>query len=302
MIRNTPPQHWLINNRSGNQSGERLLKQLEKCPGVQAEALDFSRLEQQLSAASSASRLVVAGGDGTFSAVLSSQHLGSTPVVCMPLGTANDLSRELGIPNLVRRLKPEELPTAFSSIQIKPMAVWQARSGDRAMPFCAYLALGYEAAVVHDFSRWRQSTRWSNRATNRLVYSCYGLRRMFTRLNGIEVSVDGRPAGACPSSASLIVSNIGSHLGLGLANRNCSPFDETIECLAPRTAFSYGTMIGASLGVASPPKHFASGKTIRLEKIPPETALHIDGEPQPPLQTYGLEVSLLRFANVATLT
>ncbi len=296
-----PQQLWLVNPRSGGCAGERLLEQLRLCPGVRAEPLDFGRLPEQIETARASSRLVIAGGDGTFSAVLSSPLLGNTPVVCMPLGTANDLARELGLRDLVRRARIEELPGIFSSLPLKPIAIWQARSGSRIMPFCNYLALGFEGAVVRDFSSWRANARWTSRAANRLRYSLYGTRRMFFRLTGLELSVDGAPARACPSGVGLLVSNIRSHLGLGLSNQGGSPFDDTVECIVPSTILTYVRMVAASLRLASAPAPFVAGRALRIGGVLPGTPLQIDGEAQAPLQDRELEVSLLRFAHVAIL-
>lgn len=301
MTAETAQQLWLVNPRSGSGAGGRLLERLRSCPDVRAEPLDFARLPQHLEAARSYSRLVVAGGDGTFSAVLSSPLLGNTPVACMPLGTANDLARELGLLPLASRSRAEDLPTLFSSLPLRPLAIWEARSGSRTMPFCGYLALGFEGAVVRDFSAWRENAGRTGRFSNRLRYSLYGARRMLCHVTGLELSVDGNPAKACPPGVGPIISNIQSHLGLGLSNQLSSPFDDTIECIAPATIASYARMVAASLGLASAPVPLASGKTIRIAGIPAGTPLQIDGEAQSPLEEPELAVSLLRFVNVATL-
>jgi Diacylglycerol kinase catalytic domain/Diacylglycerol kinase accessory domain len=293
-----PTQLWRINPRSGNMAGQRLLERLRGQPEVAAEAIALNNLGEQLRSFDAASQIVVAGGDGTFAAVLASPSLDDTPVVCMPLGTANDLSRELGISRLVRGRAAEELPALFSSLEVRQLAVWELRSGERVVPFCNYASLGYEGAVVQDFAAWRSRTKWSNRWSNRLMYGAYGTRRMFSQLSGLTVSADGAPPQPCPSTTGLLVTNIRSHLGLGLSTRDGSPFDSRIECVVAPTAFTYTRMIAASLGVISAPQTFSSGETITIENIPHGTALQVDGEPARPLSSSVVTISLRRFARV----
>lgn len=291
-------QLWLINSASGSSAGKRLLDVAQRWQGIRAEPLDFLRLPEQLRSAASASRLVVAGGDGTFSTVLASPDLGDVPVVCMPLGTANDLSRELGLLTFVNRSDVRDLPALFSSLPTKQFTIWQARSGQRVMPFCNYFALGYEGAVLRDFSAWRSRTHYSSRLLNRMAYSFFGARHMLNRLRGVELSLEGNAAQPCPSNLGILVSNVRSHLGLGLSNLESSPFDTTIECVVTRTVLSYPRMITASLGLTRPPHTFAAGRSLRFSRLPKGTLVQLDGEAIDPLQEGELEIAPLRSVTV----
>ena len=293
-------QRWLINPLSGNRAGERLVERLSGLTGLAVEPIRFGQLEEQLLSARDASQLVVAGGDGTFASVLSCLSLGETPVVCMPLGTANDLARELGIAQLIRGKRVEDLPELFAALPSRSLAIWELRSGERVLPFCNYAALGYEGAVVHDFDAWRRRAGRSGKAINRLMYAAFGIRRTFSRLTGVTLAAAGESTLTCPQSMGLIATNIKSHLGLGFSNSHSSPFDSRIECVLTPTALSYLRMVASGFGLASPPAVFASGESLCIENLPLGTALQVDGEAAEPVSSPTATISLRRFANVST--
>ena len=119
-----PHQHWLINIRSGNGAGAQLLRALTTSDRVTASPIEFSKLNEQIAAIPADSMVVVAGGDGTFSSVLGSASIGDRPVACIPLGTANDLAREIGITKKARRTPLRDLPDMLQGLSTRPFAVW----------------------------------------------------------------------------------------------------------------------------------------------------------------------------------
>lgn len=153
-------QLWLINPRSGNGVGQRLLKKVSGCPGVVSVPLDFSRLPEQLERAARFDLLVVAGGDGTAASVLCSTYLPEVPVLPMPLGTANDLARELGIARAVSGIETKALPGLFAGLPAQDFATWELRFEGEAAHFvamrpldmrggsCLSLALGARRAAA----------------------------------------------------------------------------------------------------------------------------------------------------------
>ena len=291
-------QHWLINVRSGNGAGEQLLTSLLRLDGVTATPIDFGSLEQQISSIPTDCLLVVAGGDGTFSAVLGSSSLGDRHVATVPLGTANDLSREIGISRTIRGASFRDVPDILAALPTRPFAVWNVSVNGATQTFVNYVSIGYEGAVVADFDAWRKSSRFSGRLINRVAYTLFGTRHALTRINGLSVATESIPHHACPPMTGLIITNIKSHLGLGLSNSESSPFDETIECVSVPTVLGFASMIGASLGVLSPPPILTKGARIRITGIPDNTAMQIDGESSATVRGGTIECSLKHFARL----
>lgn len=86
--------------------------------------------------------IAAAGGDGTFNAVvngLSSAAAATRPVALLPLGTANVLARDVGLPRRV-----EALADLIAAGAAQP--VWPGRAGDRL--FLTMASSGFDAAVV----------------------------------------------------------------------------------------------------------------------------------------------------------
>lgn len=293
------PQLWLINARSGNGAGRNLLRALSNRHDVVAVSLDFDTLAEQLTQSAHASRLVVAGGDGTFASVLCALSLPDIPVAVMPLGTANDLARELGISQRVKGISTNDLPDLFARLPVRDFATWNLRNGSRIVPFCNYASIGYEGKVVSDFSAWRSRTRLSGRWINRFMYSLFGTKNMLSRIHGLAVRADDAPMQHCGPMLGVLLTNIRSHLGLGFSNGVGSPFDSRLECISSSTALSYISMLGASLHVASAPTPLVSGERIEISGVPRGTALQIDGEPGGILEDPIVSVELRRFVKVA---
>jgi diacylglycerol kinase family enzyme len=299
MTSNTPlNQLWLINPRSGNGRGAKVIAGVQGIAGVSAAPIDFTSLGSQIEEATSDATIVVAGGDGTFSSVLGRPEVGNRRVACIPLGTANDLARELGISRCLRGKPWCELPTAIETLPSSPFAVWSLLVDGKEYPCANYVSIGYEGAVVDDFARWRSNTRLSGRLANRCAYTVFGLKRSLYKIRGLSLQCDDAPPIPCTATTGLILTNIKSHLGLGLSNPISSPHDDTVECVAPPTVLGFTRMIAASVGVCSPPPVLARGKTILVTKIPSATPLQIDGEAFPPICSGELRLCLRHFVSV----
>jgi diacylglycerol kinase family enzyme len=298
--RHLSPQYWLINARSGNGAGDRLLNELQGISHVVAVVINFASLVEQVSSIPSEATIVVAGGDGTFASVLSLPEVKTRKVACIPLGTANDLSRELGISSLVKRLSTQEMPEKITTLPTRPFALWNVVVDGRDLSFANYLSIGYEGAVVRDFAAWRSRTTLSGKITNRIAYTLFGLAHSLKRIQGLSVCTETGAPQNVPTTTGIILTNIKSHLGLGLSNSESSPSDEVIECVSVPTVLGFTAMIGASLRILSPPKVFTQGKSITISGIPHNTPMQIDGEAAPPILHGELTVSLRHFATVST--
>jgi len=291
-------QFWIINPRSGNGAGEKLVKSLRGIRGITALPISFSDLGRQLLDIPLDATIVIAGGDGTFSSVLGRPEVVDRRVACIPLGTANDLTRELGITRAIRGRAWSDLPSVIEPLPSSRYAVWSVIVDGREYPCANYVSIGYEGAVVDDFARWRSTTRRTGRLANRCAYTLFGLKRSPYKIRDLSLRCDDASPRPCRPSTGLIVTNIKSHLGLGLSNKESSPHDGTIECVSVPTVLGFSRMIAASFGIISPPPVLSRGRSLFISHIPGGTPLQIDGEAHPPIASGELRVQLRHFVAV----
>jgi YegS/Rv2252/BmrU family lipid kinase len=83
--------------------------------------------------------LVAAGGDGTINAVANGMAAAPRPLALLPLGTANVLAREIGLPR-----RPELLAELIATGPARP--IWPGRVGDRL--FLVMASSGFDAETV----------------------------------------------------------------------------------------------------------------------------------------------------------
>lgn len=267
-------------------------------PHESVHLIRFDRLDEQLAEAQAFNCIVVGGGDGTISSVLTSPALPDRPVLPIALGTANDLARDLGILQALKGVPWAEIPAATSSWASRPFATWQLSVDGLTIPFSNYCSLGFEGATVTDFQQWRARALRTGRVRNRMMYVFFGLRHFSSRLRGLGVKCDTERFVLEQPCMSLIFANIRSYLGLGLSNASGSPSDQMLEGLTTTSILDYMRIIGASCGVAAPPKTLCSGSMISVHSIPPQTYLQVDGEPKRPICGGSLEISFRRMISV----
>jgi YegS/Rv2252/BmrU family lipid kinase len=83
--------------------------------------------------------IVAAGGDGTVGEVANGLAGSSLPLALLPLGTANVLAHEIGLPR-----RPEQIAALIAEGQPRP--VWPGRIGDRL--FVAMAGVGFDTEVI----------------------------------------------------------------------------------------------------------------------------------------------------------
>jgi len=135
----------LLNPASGRRRGARhreRLRALAAAHGVafeeSADAADLASRARR-AAEAGVERLLVAGGDGTWHWAAQGLAGGATALAPIPLGTGNDLARELGYP-----LTPEH---AFAAaLAGAPERIDLGRIGERL--FCGVAGVGFDAAVA----------------------------------------------------------------------------------------------------------------------------------------------------------
>lgn len=127
-----------------------------------------------------ASRVLVAGGDGTVRMVLGALQGTGVPVGILPAGTGNVLARNLGLP---RRLR-EAVDVALDGRPLPMDLLRYEVPGTGASGYAAIMAgLGADAAVVADAEPVKRF--------GQLGYMLAGLRHVRTRPVRTRVSVDG---------------------------------------------------------------------------------------------------------------
>ncbi len=144
----------LLNPASGRGRGGRArtsLERLAKRAGIAMEesssAADLARRSRE-AALAGVERLLVAGGDGTWHWAAQGLAGTATALAPIPLGTGNDLARELGY--------PLDLAGAFAAGVEGPLTrIDLGRMGERW--FCGVAGVGFDAAVAE---RARSRTRW----------------------------------------------------------------------------------------------------------------------------------------------
>lgn len=300
MTTDSLPQYWLINTRSGNGAGERLRVALTGKAHITVHEINFLSLPEQLNPIPSEALVVVAGGDGTLSAVLGSPIMRERKVACVPLGTANDLAREFSIARYLGAARYESYPQLLSRLPFQPCSVWTLHADGRETPFVNYVAIGYEGAVVRDFAAWRARTAFRGRLANRIAYTIFGLRHAWTRMTNLTLRDHSGEARDCPPTTGIIVTNIKSHLGMALSNRKSNPGDDLIESVSVSTIFGFARMILASLGFPVEPSPLVRSTRASIERIPVDTPIQIDGEAGPSVKGGNLEVTFRHFVQIAS--
>ncbi|MEQ9639253.1 MAG: diacylglycerol kinase family lipid kinase [Alphaproteobacteria bacterium] len=137
-------------------------------------------------------RIVVAGGDGTINEVvngLAQPGPEAPPLAVIPLGTANVLARELGLPT-----KPDQLARVIAAGEAKPVAL--GRAGERHFTLMA--GAGFDAWVVNSVDS-KLKARFGKGAY--VLMSLWHILTYRRRLYAVDI--DGQPCMA----ASVVVSN-----------------------------------------------------------------------------------------------
>lgn len=311
----------IVNPASGGKKGALLLARLRALAGNDRCAVDVYDLsstgvKDRLPEAFAHERVLIAGGDGTVSSLLPLALKSQAILGLLPLGTGNDLAKELGLfRGAGRRSLPEQLEY-YAGAPARRLAVWRLAMGpelrstsERATLFCNYVSLGFDAQVVADYVRWRerlpQLTAFGVLG-NRLQYACgaaanlhSGAVRCGRLLRGKELvyAVTGAAV------RSVIFANIRSYAGLGISNPAGSPFDDLLEGVVVRTLGEYAAMAACYHWTGPKPLLAGAAASWVLKDIPVGTPVQVDGEARGDLSVreagWEYRIEPAGFANVA---
>uniref|UniRef100_A0A0N4Z1N0 Diacylglycerol kinase n=1 Tax=Parastrongyloides trichosuri TaxID=131310 RepID=A0A0N4Z1N0_PARTI len=158
-------------------------------------------------------RIIVGGGDGTITWVQEAfdrcGYNGDNrpPMMILPIGTGNDLSRSLKWGGGVIKIKPLELLKKMEKSKIVFLDRWKIdidkKDDEIKLPatiFNNYFSIGIDAQICHKFHKKRETNPelFSNRTRNKLHYVEIGAIELFTRswrefCDDINIICDGEP-------------------------------------------------------------------------------------------------------------
>lgn len=178
--------------------------------------------------------VVAAGGDGTIAEVAAGLSGSQTRLGIIPLGTANVLAHELGLP-----FAPSQVAAALAFSRTRPIwpGIAEDSCGERL--FVQMLGTGFDAEVVHHLDLGLK------RRLGRTAYVLQGLRET-TRYSfpAITLTLDGEPT----SAGSVIVTKGRYYAGHYTIAPQASPFQPGFTVVmfdraGPLSALAYGTAL-----------------------------------------------------------
>ncbi len=207
-------------------------------------------------AAKAGQRLVVAaGGDGTIAEVAAGLAGSDTKMGIIPLGTANVLAHELGLP-----FAPNAVAAALAFGRTRPIWPGLACAGDEQRLFVQMVGAGFDAEVVHNLPLRLK------RIFGRTAYVIQGLRESARYdFPMIQLTIDGQSTEA----ASVIVTKGRYYAGHYTIAPNASPtrpnftvamFDRN----GPLSALAYGTALTLDQIGRMPGIRLAAAETVDL--------------------------------------
>ncbi len=251
---------FFINPISGSGQGRRLAEQIEDlnlpAPAFkQVVFTDPERLSQQVySCAKDKDLIIICGGDGTVSSIIS--HLVNLdqppPFAIIPLGTGNDIARGTGWLKSWAEFGLDGLFYGIKEGKCNSFDVWQIRitrqDDCRCYTFCAYAGLGYDGRLCQEFSRLNQFfTKWRiPTSVKRLLYLPAGTRILYKNLlhpEKIRCHIDydrnGEKRGLQDKFGQILFCNSGFYAGGSLISKEYSMEDGLIEFFGLKGYWAY---------------------------------------------------------------
>ncbi|MEK7395227.1 MAG: diacylglycerol kinase family protein [Fibrobacterota bacterium] len=140
-------------------------------------------VEQARELFGSSDRLIVAGGDGTIGQAMEGLRIADNPQAALgviPLGTGNDLARELNLLRVFAHLGLKPLVESLLQDRVSPLDLW--RVGESAV-MANYLSFGADGWVTETFgSRRDLSGSPHSVAGNKLRFARAGMQCLARRL------------------------------------------------------------------------------------------------------------------------
>jgi YegS/Rv2252/BmrU family lipid kinase len=266
----------VFNPAAGARRRRRLLAALDllRGLGMRPEVADTARRGHAAEIARGAAQegvrtVVAAGGDGTIAEVAAGLSGSETALGVLPLGTANVLALELGLPRT-----PAGAAAVLAMGRTALLHPGLARYGDgRELLFVQMLGAGFDAAVVHNLPAGLK------RGIGKGAYVLQTLREMprypFAPMRAV---LDGREEAA----ASVIVTKGRLYAGRFLLAPGADPHDEGFHVALFRgsgvlAAMRYGAALPLGLLPRLPSVEIRRAAEVRIEG--PGIPVQADGDP-----------------------
>lgn len=307
-----------VNRASGGNEGEGVLELLtnrlgkDKVYDIKGDGGPDRGLNEHASDPHIEIRIIIAGGDGTFSWVASAvekRNLSHVRLVIIPLGSGNDMSRALGwgkkFPGMDRLHKiidwAENAPAQYIDVWKLQAALHPSHDaleknldkdgvehGIRPL-VCNYLSLGADAHVELRFNqrRWEQPEKYKSRMGNFRAHMVVGTKYMMSEakirvVDHVEsLKVDGQPIPIPRSLQALIFLNIPSYgagtqpWGFPRKGRKMLVNDQKFEVIGLKS-LNHFSLIKV---MAVPGVRLAQGSSMEIVLKGSRTPFQVDGEP-----------------------
>lgn len=284
---------FIINGRSGGQVTVQILERLRLYASRSGGAVEVHELMSPgaLNRTGELVRedtLVIGGGDGTFSTLLPVLAKCRCKIGILPLGTGNDLARELGLARLVGCADAEKIVRFFRSASYREVSYFDLEFGEGSpakRSFINYVSFGFDAKVVQEFADLRSARWWRPLRSvwgNRLGYAGLSLKNLGHGIDSAGGFMIRSSLGEQVFSRvkSVIFANIRSIMGLGRSNLHSSIFDSQVECVVTTQVVNYLAML---THLRAPkvihPQVLGSAAEWEIVNLPPGTFVQVDGEP-----------------------
>ncbi|XP_074035969.1 diacylglycerol kinase epsilon isoform X2 [Leptinotarsa decemlineata] len=299
----------IANKKSGNTDGALVLSEFRKYLNP-VQVIDLSErkpsaaLQWCVLLAPKQIKVLVAGGDGTISWVLTTSHnldLDPEPLLAiLPLGTGNDLSRVLGWgKENSSELHINEILESIQDARVSELDRWKVevtstrhlglKLPNKTYFMYNYISIGVDAQVALNFHKTRDSIFYvyGSRVFNKMLYLCFGTQQVVTAdcknlEKRLDLYLDGNHIDL-PELESIVVLNISSWgagvnlwgmSGDGNARLNQSYHDGVLEVVGIYSSFH---MAQLQIGLSCPIRlGQAKNVEIRLKQKAP---MQVDGEP-----------------------
>jgi diacylglycerol kinase family enzyme len=250
------PTCFLVNPNAGGGAAARFVPVLERSVGEVCEeplvrVLGSERDVEEVCARPETARVIVVGGDGTFSGILPFAVRSRALFGILPVGTGNDLARELGVFRAVRRRNLIRAVDVLLGGAEESLDVWElSGAASQGRLFCNYVSLGLDARVVALFEQMRRRLPavkgLAGVLRNRVLYLVaaaregrYGLPEGVRITNGDT----GRETEVPHGCRNVLFANVASYMGLGVSSRWASPFDGVLPCLTASSGAGYAAAL-----------------------------------------------------------
>jgi diacylglycerol kinase family enzyme len=224
--------------------------------------------ELAAAAAADGARLIVAaGGDGTIAEVAAGLAGSPAALGVIPLGTANVLAQELGLP-----FTPREIASALAFRRTRRLWPGIATGATGTRLFVQMVGVGLDAQVVHHLPRWLK------RCLGRTAYVAQTLREMLRySYRPIQLRIDG----AAAEAGSVVVSKGCFYAGHYLLATDARPSEPGFSVAlfggsGPASVLMYGAALTLNLLPRAPGMRFIRAKRVEILGIGPAQA---DGDP-----------------------